>query len=300
MKNSFRHMLLKFLKSRNFQNNSGAGILQVLMIASLVLVISTGLLILSDYNKKNLNSEVLKVSARLLTNSFFGLINDDTAWRNTTIANASMTCILNGTNCAAFSGTFTQFIPRGIDNTLYLGAYDPVLNPNQGFTPENALCTTYSLLAPSNRCPLRYTFWWQPICPPGPAPCIQKNIRVEIRAAHSPQGTSLRLNTTIPQSSYSISFIRGVPDPAKAAVNCASLNRSWDPLLFLCNMPGGGDDAELTKSCTLSSYDTFQRPNGICPCPVKCYRRISEDYLNVNYPNPYTLTIKCSCPSGTI
>ncbi len=225
-----------FLRSHRLDylsNESGLGILQAMFVAALVLAISTGFLALSDYNKKNLNNQLVKLNAKQLTDTFFSLISDDIAWRNTTAANISMSCIATRTNCAAFGGGFTQFVPRGIDNTLFLGGYNPVTNPTQGFSPEGDLCNTYSTVTPSDRCPLRYTFWWRPICPAGP--CVGTNIRIEIRAAHSPGPGTQRLNTTVGQSLYSTNFIRGLPDPARAAALCANFSKTWNPTLFVCN-----------------------------------------------------------------
>ncbi len=280
-------------------NRSGIGIVQVLIFTSVAAAISVGIMALVDNNKKSLNNQLLKVSAKLLTDSFYGLVNDDKAWRNTTAANTSMTCILNGTDCSPYASGFTQFVPRNTNNTLFLGGYNPVANLNQGFSPEGDLCNTYSTTTPSNRCPLRYTFWWRPICPASP-PCTRKNIRVEVRAVHTAETSTLRLNTAInPQSLYSSNFIRGIPDPAKAAVNCTNIYRVWDPVLFLCQ-PQAGMNATVNVSCISSSYDAFQRPNGTCVCPLKCSTRQSESYTSVNFPNPYTLTVTCICAVSSI
>lgn len=209
------------------------GILQAMSVAALVLVISAGFLALSEYNKKNLNNQMVKVNAKQLTDTFFNMISDDVAWRNTTTSNASMACVAARTTCIVYAGGFTQFVPRSIDNTLFLGGYNPVVNPSQGFSPEGGLCNTYSTTTPSDRCPLRYTFWWQPICAGGV--CTGRNIRIEIRAFHSPASGMQRLNTTVGQSLYSMNFIRGMPDPARAAALCTNFNKTWNATLFVCN-----------------------------------------------------------------
>lgn len=224
---------LRSFHSDLISNEKGLGILQALSVAALVLVVSAGFLAMSDYNKKNLNNQLVKVNAKLLTDTFNDLISDDVAWRNTTAANLSMACIATRTDCAAFGGVFTQFVPREIDNSLFLGGYDPILNASQGFSPEGDLCNTFSTITPSDRCPLRYTFWWRPICPAGP--CIGRNIRIEVRAIHSPNSGMQRLNTVVGQGLYSINFIRGLPDPARAAALCANFNRTWNATLFVCN-----------------------------------------------------------------
>lgn len=213
---------------RRFKNESGIGILQVIMIAAVGLIISAGLMIMVESSKKSLNSQLLKLNAKLLTERYYSLLNDDVAWRNTTVANQpSMDCIRLRTDCSLSAGVFTQFTPKTIENVSYLG-YDPAVATN-GFSPEGSFCNTY----PSARCPLRYTFWWQPVCNAGA--CVGKNIRIEIRADHTPVSGTVKLNTTVGQSLYSVNFVRGIPDPAKAAAICANFLRTWDPVLLVCN-----------------------------------------------------------------
>ena len=291
-------MKKKNLSLKIISNKSGIGILQILLIISITATIGAGIIALVDNNKKSLNAQLLKVSTKLLTDTFNGLINDDMAWRNTTANNPNMGCIYNGTNCAGSASSFTPFVPYNIDGTLFLNGYNPN-NPSHGFSPVGDFCTTYSATTPTNRCPLRYTFTWQPICPAS-GPCVRSNIRIRINAVHTPESGTLRLNTTMFQSPYSTDFVRGIPDIAKAQTACQNINYSWDNTLLICR-PQAGTNASLNRTCpNLTSYDALQRPNGVCACPVRCPAPANQTYNNVIWPNPYSITVTCTCNVNTI
>lgn len=284
------------------------GILQVMMAAAVIAIISAGMMMLADANRQTLKRETLKTNMQMLTESFQDRINDDRAWANTisdATNNPSMACILNGTDCSAFKNVYTNFVPKNVDGSFLIPGGTTA---SQGFSLNGVSCNTYSTTTPTDDCPFRYTFQWKPACPLAAVPCIKPNILINIVANHSP-AKMLKINTTVTptldgsKALYSPNFLRGVPDLAKAQALCTNLGRTWDAVLYSCILPAAGNAASIDAiTCNMpgTAYDAFLRPNGFCFCPIRCPIKFGESYIGAVSPSVYTIVVKCSCTTGSI
>lgn len=165
-----------------------------------------------------------------LRDFYVNMITNDDAW-DLSVADAGnpMACLKNNTKCVAMTlpnpplPQGYRMVPRLSDNTHYLG-YDPVTNPNQGFTRDGTLCSTWVDGVPDINCPIRIDFIWQPLCP---------------------QDVSLGCKN--PESDVTVFFRVQLPmTPGMAAVNTAKFTRTIRrkgsitiPVLSAC--PGPND-----------------------------------------------------------
>lgn len=212
---------------KNKLNNSGFGILEILVTVGILGVvmmgmISLGTVILNGQRQSNLVFQ-LETMRRTLTT----LVNSPSSWNQIIAATSNhgiptqpgMECLLpastlpctkNGQDLSASGVAIAnQMISQILDGS---GAvfYNPT-QPTSGFTAQGTACNTFSPppAVGNDACPIRYDITWSAICSTVSAPgtCISPQARIQITLVYNPGQAGSK--TVLNPANYSATFIQG-------------------------------------------------------------------------------------------
>jgi type II secretory pathway pseudopilin PulG len=177
------------------QNNKGLTILEVLVAAGLVAIISLGVATIFENVAIERKKAVLLDTLRELKNRIEADgIRDQSAWLNTindSIRNPSLTCVSNTTTCTVqdpATGSPTKIILKSSGGSVLFDMLDWAGTGTNGFTETGAYCTTFSSTADggNDACPISYRLVHVMFCPGLAATCINPTIKITARLIFNP------------------------------------------------------------------------------------------------------------------
>ena len=232
---------------------NGFSIVEVLVALGLLAIVGVGTSTMVFNMMSSNNYVTLGNTALNLKTELTSILSDDRAWVRTindlTVnpdASAAFACLRNNTVCTAGAYPFT---PKLSNNTLFRATYDPQTSAANGFDSNGVICNAYSTVTPNDLCPIRYTFTWQPICPPpASGPCIRPQVRIRLIFNFSSTSKYGQLN---PQRYGNDNIVIGNQASMYSETSCILLNGTWNAATQICT------PAEInTVFCTRSTYST--------------------------------------------
>lgn len=185
-------------------NRRGFGLIEVLIAAGLLALISVGIATIMENAAKEQKRNNLLVTLRDMRIKFQNIVSDNYAWINTVnyAANgAQIKCLI-----APASGAYTpctgvsSLTPYQLNHLMnptplaatptvfYSGANwtNPTTTPaNGGFTINGASCSTFNAVAGNDNCPIAYRMAWEPMCGSSPT-CRLPAARITVRLMYRP------------------------------------------------------------------------------------------------------------------
>ena len=205
------------------KKNNGLSMVEVLILVGLISVISAGVITVAQQFIRMQSQNNQKMMAVELRDELKKTISDQAAW-NKTISDLSLNpdgsvhfdCIRNSTDCSSVASAVPiyDFIPKTATDTVYKNTYNPIANPNQGFSTDGTVCNTFapSTVVATTNCAFRFTFKWAPDCTGfALGTCIDPRVIVSISFSHNPvPGIIIIPSGTTDPNSISKVFMRGL------------------------------------------------------------------------------------------
>lgn len=166
------YLKVNWVKVYRPKTQSGFGIIEVMIAASLLMIIAAGMTALIGNMQKEQQRQQLFQTLTSLQSRFKNAIENESAWRNTvndSTLNPNMTCVKNGTACSAtyvataYATTLDKIVLKdGSNQILYDGRATAAAGSAPGFTMGGAPCSTFSYTgAGSDACPIGYYVTWR-------------------------------------------------------------------------------------------------------------------------------------------
>lgn len=185
---------LKFIFfKKNISNKRGMGLLQVLLVTSLLFIIIYGIISLLMYSAKQQRYQTMIGNVRELQKNLEGLLNNQESWKNTfkaaAPANMSFTCLRTGVPCVKTQNVITEI--RDASNLVFVTNlpdwFVPVY-PSGGFTERGIKCAGFNGNAGlgNDLCPFSYKIIWEPLCPGNCAAHLDPGFRITARLLYNP------------------------------------------------------------------------------------------------------------------
>lgn len=162
------------MRIKKLNNNHGFSLIEVLVAAGLMALVSTGLVSMVTTMGKEQNNQFRTAALRELKTRIQYLVSDQNSWSRTLQLNGatntdSMWCINQKTNCTP--GVYDLKLYDSFGN-LFLNAPTYTLNSpgwpaaSNGFTDKGSPCTTFNGNANAGleSCPITYKIVWEPVC----------------------------------------------------------------------------------------------------------------------------------------
>ena len=241
------------------KKNKGFSLVEVLVALGILGVVGLGATTVISNMLAADSYTVLGNSALSLKNEFTAILRDKRAWAQTIAdttlnpdAQSQFACLRSATDCASIAaGAPYPFVPKTTSNQLFRTNYNPIAAASAGFDKNGQYCTTYSTIAPTDLCSMRYTFTWTPLCPPAGA-CVNPQIKIALVFAHSGTVKVTKLNA---DKYGNTNIIIGNLDEQYTAASCVLMGGSWNSVTSVCSAPPLVPGTVVTVTCTSASYN---------------------------------------------
>ncbi len=200
-----QNLLAKMRPPKTGLNESGFGLIEVIIVASIVSIIALGIgTMISDMfaaqQKANHSGSLNTVRARLIAT-----INSTAHWEatvNHADNTASLGCLRDGTaDCANNVTGAVNLFEQG-PTVVY-----PSGTATAGYRLDGTNCNSFNAGTPDPTCPFRWTITWTGTCPGGAATC--KDPEIAINGAFQYASTATTLGGGFSTVQYSFNIRRG-------------------------------------------------------------------------------------------
>jgi hypothetical protein len=193
-------------------NQRGQSLVQIMIAVGIMGILMLGMTSLFEIFHKQQNQSNLVFQAGMLRNNLVAALNNPVGWKNTTSQSANnftsgvmLDCLNNGKPCTtdqttdlAGGGTPVGYsggapTDNGVLIRQVLDSSGAVIldstNPNTGYTPQGASCSTFNAATGSgdDLCPLRFEVHWWANCNSVVNTCVNAQPELKIFVIYNPR-----------------------------------------------------------------------------------------------------------------